>query len=273
MSYFYFLLRPRTDIATSITVTRFVPNSIGRQIWLSSFNIAVYTLLRDESSWLLHDVLGFRDSQHLEISSDALKLDVGEVAVAVPIPPSLTPPKRTQMLPEPENRTIDGSPVATRCSLRFHWSGASSSYQSEYPLSMSERVTGSVSSFNLSATAQGSDTSVIFCAVNITRDATHSSRDYSILPIDTDGIPLESASVVARRNFCSTIETSSSEAARRLAYVTSDAVFLPIYVTMSRSGNRPEIGVEHTHPPHEMFWRHPAQSFCLPKLREAWARR
>lgn len=272
MTYYYFLARPRHDVSTTITVTQFVPNVLGRQLHRVPFDVAVYSLLPDQVVWLLRDVRTFGDSQHVTISSESLGLAVGDIAVALPVTAGNPPPERTAMLPAPATRTIDGSPVATRCSLRFHWSGVSSSYQSEYPLVMADRTTGAVNSFNLSAFPQGDAAVVLFCAVNITRDAGVSTMSYTITPVGTDGATLDGAAATARRNACTVIETDSTEAAHRLAYTSGDAVFLPIYVTLSHSSRGPEMSVEHTHPPHEMFWRRPSQTFCMPRLRSAWIR-
>lgn len=270
MTYYYFLARPRNDVATTITVTRFVPNSLGRQVRTVPFAVAVYTLHRRDGSWCLHDTVNFGESQHVTVSSEEIGLDVGDIAVALPVQPDAPPPARTQLLPAPATRTVDGSPVATRCSLRFHWSGVSSSYQSEYPLIMANRTNGPINSFNLSSFPQGRGASVLFCAVNITRDAGQSARDYSIHHVGHDGTPRGCTAPNARRNACTVIETDSIEAATRLAYASTDAVFLPIYITLSNSQHGPEMSVEHTHPPHEMFWRRPSQGFCMPKLRASW---
>lgn len=272
MTYYYFLARPRNDVSTTITVTRFVPNSLGQKLNTIPFNVAVYTMDHNDGSWLLRENLSFSDSQHVTISSEKLGLDVGEIAVALPVQHDSTLPSRTRWLPAPATRTVDGSPVATRCSLRFHWSGVSSSYQSEYPLVMADRFSGPINSFNLSTFPQGLEASVLFCAVNITRDANQSSHNYRITPVNSDGVDLVDAASIARRNACTVFESDSVEAATRLAYTSADAVFLPIYVTLSNSAHGPEISVEHTHPPHEMFWRRPSQAFCIPRLRASWVR-
>lgn len=272
MTYYYFLARPRNDVSTSITVTRFVPNALGRQLRTGSFDLAVYSLDRSFDSWLLRDTLSFGYSQHLTVSSENLQLNVGEIAVAVPVRLGAPPPVEARELPAPMERGVDGSPVATRCSMRFYWSGVSSSYQSEYPKAMAERITGPVNSFNLSALPQGASATVLFCAVNITRDASQSSHDYTISPVDQHGVMLGREAVIARRNACTVIETDSASAALRLAYTSRDAVFLPIYVTLSSSPHGSEMSVEHTHPPHEMFWLRPSQAYCLPKLRASWLR-
>lgn len=272
MSYYYFLARPRTDVSTTLTITQFVPNALGKKLRTTPFDIAVYSLDRGDNWWLLRDDLSFGNSQHVTVSSDQLGLDNGEIAVVVPVPAGFSPATRTRELPAATTRTVGGSPVAARGSLRFHWSGISSSYQSEYPAVMAERTTGSINSFNLSALPQGRNATVLFCAVNITRDASHSSRDYSILPISQDGIPLRHATATAQRNGCTVIEMNSVEAASRLAYSSRDAVFLPIYVTLSTSPQGPEMSVEHTHPPHEMFWLRSSQAYCVPRLRDSWLR-
>jgi hypothetical protein len=272
VTYYYFLARPRHDVTTTITVTNLVPNSLGRSIRSKAFDIAVYTFRREVGCWQLRASRAFEDLHHVTISSEEVGLGVGEIAVAVPVPPEFRGLNKMRELAEPMVRTIDDSPVATRCSLRFHWSGIASSYQSEYPLGMADRVSGSVSSFNLSSISQGQGATVLFCAINITRDPIKGVGSYTIVPADRDGVALKDAATTALRNACTTIETNPREAAQRLVYLSDEALFLPIYVALSHSEHGPEMSVEHTHPPHEMFWRQPAQGFCLPRLRASWKR-
>jgi hypothetical protein len=268
--YYYFLTRPRTDITSTMTVTDFVPNALGRQLRSDVFDVAMYVPRREQKIWELRQVLNFGSSHHIMATSETIGLDVGELAVGVPLEPGSKLSSRTDRLPAPRTRNVDGSPVAARCSLRFSWQGVSSSYQSEYPLTMAERVTGPLNSFNLASSLQGQNASVLFCAVNIMRDAQIGANNYSILPVGHDGAALRNMAITARRNSCSVIETDSIEAARRLAYSSSDAVFLPLYLVLGTSAIGPSISVEHTHPPHEMFWQRPARDFCLPKLRASW---
>jgi hypothetical protein len=272
VTYYYFLARPHRDVTTTITVTNLVPNLRGHSMRSTAFDIAVYTFHRKLERWQMRASRAFEDLHHVTISSEEVGLEVGEIAVALPVSPGFRDPIKMRELPEPMVRTIDDSPVATRCSLRFHWSGIASSYQSEYPLGMANRVSGSVSSFNLSTIPQGQGTKVLFCAINITRDPTQGIGSYKIVPVDGEGVALNDAATTALRNACTTIETAPIEAAQRLAYLSNDAVFLPIYVSLSHSEHGPEMSVEHTHPPHEMFWRQPAQGFCLQRLRASWNR-
>ncbi len=269
MSFYYFLAKPSSELDTSITVTRMIPNALGSKIQNQQFGLAIYVLDREIKKWCPWKILAPTESLHWTVSSVEIGLRVGEIAVALPVTSDFVS-DNYERLPSPILRGIDGSPVATRCSLRFHWRGASSSYQAEYPTAMTKQVQGQVTSFNLNSRHQGTNAVTFLCAVNITQDASLDLGSYAIKSLKRGGDSSNQPSEMAERNSCHVVSMSPEQAAECLGFTSSEAVFLPIYITMCAVEGRNEISVEHTHPPHEMFWKSRAQRFCLPRLRASW---
>jgi len=270
MSYYYFLPKPTDEIDSSIVVTDLVANSRGYVHKKVSFQLPVYQFDFTLKVWRLRKMPPKNSELHWQISSTDLDLEPGQIAVVVPIELNAVAPKTTGRLPRPVSRKVDGSPVASRCSLRLHWRGVSSSYQSEYPENMADRHDGQIVSVGFGGNTNNASTESLFCAVNVSRDTSADSATYRIVAFDSLGLAIEGTEQRAYRNACHTIVSRTGESNCGFGFAGIGALFIPLYVSTSASTATRQMSFEHTHPPSTMFWREIAREYCMPKFRQSW---
>ncbi|QNG28927.1 hypothetical protein [Synechococcus sp. LTW-R] len=154
-------------------------------------------------------------------------------------------------LPEPTALKVDRVPIAPRSTYSFFLGEVVSSYQGEYPASMS-RIKGSMLSFDYLSCSTNEHQKAYLLLMNLKRSA-ESQAMHKINIIDSKSRkPVGSFN--ALENHFTWHEITKKDELLVNAYTCTTCAFIPIYINCSRSSAGPEINVEHTHPPSEHFW-------------------
>ncbi len=255
MTCYFPLIGLPHGITSSVTYSVFTLNEATaerRSPQCQALDLALYRKPEGGDPWELVDRLSPGDAGDVVARSSDYGLAAGELLVGVPVARQAQSEERPELLPVPASKRVDRSPVAERCSLGFHWRGVSSSYQGEYPLRMAELRQGTMVSFDplLHASVPGALT--LLCLVNVSRhdDGTpqrlecfeaHSRRLLRAVPY--------------RRNGCCLLELPHGAIPDgELVFRSTGSVGIPIFLTLSGADAPASMGVEHTHPPTELFW-------------------
>jgi len=257
MTCYYPLPGLPQGIDTSLTYSVFTLNEATGELRAPQrhgLDLALYRRTGDGSGWTLVDRLQPDTCGDIVARSGDYGMAAGDLLVAVPVAQGTRSEANPELLPLPASKRVDRAPVAERCSLAFHWRGISSSYQGEFPLRMAELSRGTLVSFDplLHASVPGAHTLV--CLVNVSR------RDEGT-PLRLDVFEAHSRrllrTVTWRRNGCGLLDLPDGlEPGGELVFRSTDAVGIPIFITLSGADAAPSMSVEHTHPPTELFWEH-----------------
>jgi len=220
--------------------------------------------------WNVLNRISFGSSLQLTVSTKDYHMNVGDVLVLVPVSVTSHYEQRLDILPEPISRKIDGSPIAERNSLRFHWGSSSSCFQSDYPSSLAHRDGGTMTSFPSLVVPLGDSLIHLLCFISISSKAANSRKPLKLSAYSDPGIEIPGLSQTYFQNKCGVIEFPAPSVSKIKFFGSADSSGVPIFITKSYFGGQHFISVEHTHPPHELFWRNPAISTCVPKLKSTW---
>ncbi len=166
-------------------------------------------------------------------------------------------PSSTRYLPPPISLRIDSSPIAERASLNFHLDNASTTFQGEYPFSMSCLKKGSLWSFDALKESKGKNTKSYLVLMNINRDAQVCS-DVDI-EIYNPSDPKVKSSWIARQNSFTIIDFDSvherivsKQSSEVLFIQCRSCTFIPMILNVDIISK--QLSLEHTHPPSELLW-------------------
>lgn len=255
MTCYYPLPGLPQGIVSSLTYSVFTLNEATGAIrppQRHRLELALYRRPDSGSTWTLVDRLNSDACGDIVARSDDYGLAAGDLLVAVPVPQELVSEPHPDLLPLPASKRVDRAPVAERCSLAFHWRGISSSYQGEFPLRMAELSHGTMVSFDplLHASVPGARTLV--CVVNISRRDDGTPLGLEVFEAHTRRLL---QTIPWRRNACGLVELpDGAEPDAELVFRSTDAVGIPIFLTLSGAESPASMSVEHTHPPTELFW-------------------
>ena len=154
-------------------------------------------------------------------------------------------------LPEPTALKVDRVPIAPRSTYSFVLGEVASSYQGEFPSSMS-KIKGSMLSFDYLSCNTNAVQKSYLLLMSLKRSA-ESQAMHKINIIDSKSRkPV--GSFIALENHFTWHEIAKQDQLLVNAYTCSTCAFIPIYINCNCSSTAPEINVEHTHPPSEHFW-------------------
>lgn len=255
MSCYYPLLGLPDGIHSSLTYSVFTLNQASVEVRTPhrhSLELALYRRQESGGGWMLVDRLSAAADGGIVARSQDYGLAPGDLLVGVPVPVESTSEANPELLPRPASKRLDRAPVAERCSLGFHWQGVSSSYQGEFPVRMAELQRGTMVSFDplLHASVPGART--LLCLINI-------SRQDDPAPLRLEVLEAHSRSLIHslswRRNACGLLELPAErEPGSELVFRSTDAVGIPIFLSLREDAGAASMSVEHTHPPTELFW-------------------
>ena len=270
MSDFIFLPKVHPEIAAECDVTRLVSNRRGSTAPLLEYKVAVYSQPLDSCLWELLDVAEFGPSLAIKLSTADYPLEVGQLLVGVPIPLNETPPTERPDLPAPISRRRDDAPVAERAAIRFVYRRARSSYQGDYPYGMSRREHGSLFSMGALLACQSAQSKTFATMVNVVSTPLSGKAPCTFTMRDCNGrAVIASASFV--RNSVAILEISGTfqALAKEVYFGSDDVIGIPIFISIRADGEASTISVEHSHPPHEYFWKY-AQEQGGKRVKSAW---
>lgn len=218
-------------------------------------SLALYGI--EKGGWVLRDNLPVPAFGDRVVHASTYGLAPREMLVAVPVKSDTHLEERPALLPKPCSKRVDRSPVAERCNLTFHWREISSSYQGEYPLRMAELTGGSFLSFDplLKPDPAVGRTLVVVMSVRRCHDA-------GVLPLELfDTTNRQLLTTLSHHwNGCTVVEIPDGGwDSGPLGMRGRGWVGIPIVLRLSRQDAPPSMGVEHTHPPTELFWEQDRQ--------------
>ena len=246
MTCYYPLPGLPQGIGSSLTYSVFTLNEAQgamRAPHRHRLDLALYRRPDTEATWTLVDRLQPDACGNVVARSHDYGLAPGDLLVAVPVAQESRSEAHPEMLPLPASKRVGRAPVAERCSVAFHWRGVSSSYQGEFPLRMAELSRGTMVSFDplLHASVPGAITLV--CLLNISRrdDAT---------PLHLEVFEAHNRRLLRtvpwRRNGCGLVDLPDGlESEGELVFRSTDAVGIPIFITLSGADAPASMSVEH----------------------------
>ena len=258
----YFPLPPTIKIAEcdnkisgSITFLNCPNNRLKRKFFWREYGQIVFLgiyVLRNYM-WTLLAVQKCNPYEFIEINRDHLDVDDHEMVVAVG-KKSNSFNENTLNLPKPDSLKVDNSIVAQRASLNFSYLKSTTSYQGEYPFSMSNLDNGSLLTFDTLKSRKNSYQKSFLILMNISRRST--AKELVKIKIFDPKNKSDHIVLDAKKNYFSIFETDLYE--KKLKYsstyfITSEScLFIPIMLSFNYKNNC--LSVEHTHPPTEYFF-------------------
>ena len=239
----------------SITFLNYPNNRLKRTFLWREYEEIVFLgiyVLRNYM-WTLLSVQKCNPYEFIEISRNHLNVEDHEMVVAVG-KKSNSFIDSTLILPKPDSLKVDNSIVAQRTSLNFSYLKSTTSYQGEYPFSMSNLDNGSLLTFDKLKSRKNSSQKNFLILMNISRKSTYKE----IVKIKIFDPKNKSDYIVldAKKNYFSIFETDLYEKKFKnssTCFITSKScLFIPIMLTINYKNNC--LSVEHTHPPTEYFF-------------------
>ncbi|WP_320664874.1 hypothetical protein [Prochlorococcus sp. MIT 1223] len=183
-------------------------------------------------------------------------------------------PKSARYLPKPDSLRVDSSPVAERVSLNYHFRGATTSFQGEYPCVMSNFNKGSFWSFDALKERfyKHENTESFLVLMNLNRDSEKQSEvDLEIYnPNKKDNI----LHWKARQNSFTILNLKDinnalgSEKIYEILFIQcKSCTFIPVFLSVDVKNN--QLSLEHTHPPSELLWGRERNSI-VKLLKKRW---
>jgi hypothetical protein len=261
-------MKPHLAIDSSLTLNCYPTNSLGRSLKKLSFDLLVLVPGIFEDGWTVVDRVGFSDMNTIELHSRDYHLEVGSIAVIVPVSPQHPTTAHLNDLPIPFKRESDASSFTSRGSLRFHYRNSSSSYQSEYPFAMASRTYGKTTTFRFLSYTANSLTTNLVCFVNLQRENKLGAAEIWIEYLSEGRTVL--GDLRFRPNSVGVCEQSTFENLDIFAYNCKTNLSIPIFISFGGEPY-PQITVEHTHPPAELYWGHSSKKLGVVKMRSTWS--
>ncbi len=245
----------KAKILGSITFLNYPNNRLKSFFKKNNYKDIVYLgiyCFRNQE-WFLLKTFKCNPIEFLEISRSKLDVEDHEMVVAVPKKSHIFQ-DTCNNLPIPDLLKIDNSTIAQRASLNFSYLNSTTSYQGEYPLSMSNIRKGSLLTFDTLKQINFSSNKNFLILMNI------SKNDNSLEPIKIEFFDPKNRQKVkinyARRNYFSIFETSEFEnyldKPSTIFFRSNEATFIPLMLSIDINTN--QLSVEHTHPPTEYLF-------------------
>jgi len=248
LSNYLFLVNVGNDIASSVHLSKFVPNRLSHSKPELIYKVGVYTQKFESVSWKKLDEVEFGKDNNIILDSSNYNLNIGQLAVVIPVSVDTYLEDEYLTLIEPLSRKIDLSPTSERATICFTKGDSFSSYQGEFPYQMS-KIKGTFLTFDslLKGNSENIKTMVVF--VNI----------HSIELSEKQIFKLNMASATTKKRISSQDYVYNSAGIINvenvndveICFYSKDTLGIPILISYDESGY---LSVEHTHPPSECFW-------------------
>ena len=247
MSDYLFLVNVGDNIINSINLSKFIPNRRSKSWHEIEYKLGVFTQNTNSLKWNKIDEVEFNKSNNINLKSTDYLLDVGQLAVVIPINIEFIFEKEYFILPEPIRRKIDLSPINDRANICFHKNNAFSSYMGEFPYQMS-KIKGSHLSFDplMKDVNRHIKNKFVFINIHSNKLKNKDSLEFSIANIKTKEKILSQRYVL--NSAC--IINVQPENDVEICFYSKDSLGLPIFISYDDK----YLSVEHTHPPSEYFW-------------------
>jgi len=264
MSDYLFLTNVGDGIVNSINLTNLVPNRRSSSADKIDYKLGVFTQKLDSLEWIKIDETEFRGENNITLSSLEYDLDVGQLAVVIPVSVDEELLDSYSILPEPISRKVDKSPVNERATIHFSKDKAFSSYQGEFPYQMS-RLKGTFLAFDPLVAKHSRDFGVKtkLVLINIHSTELNSKPDCFLKIADANTKELikvqryvQNSAVIMEIDEVNDIE---------LCFYSKDTLGIPLFISYDDSGF---LSIEHTHPPSEFFWKEKIKGQRL--LKQSW---
>lgn len=249
MSDYLFLAKIDENINSSIHITNFIPNRRAKTDKFIDFKLGVYTQTKTSITWKKLDEVFFNNSYSIVINSQDYLLDVGQIAVVIPVAITVKLQDNLSVLPKPISRKKDKSPVNERASIVFSTDNSNSSYQGDFPYPMSCIPKGSLLSFSPLIKAQDSGVKVKVIIVNIYSQALKEKNIFHFCVADANNKKQIKCSDYTH-NSVAIIDLIDN--IKEYVFYSKNSLGIPIFISYNNDGTM--ISVEHTHPPSECFW-------------------
>ncbi len=237
-------------------------------------DLIYYLYYLNGTKWKKYSASICKFGHHIEFKREEVNLENEKMLVIIPSYKTDLP-EETYILPRPFSIRKDKSPIAERGSYNFTLCNSTSSYQGEYPDSISSLKKSSFFSFDSLRLNQEADCKSFLLLMNLEIDArkneTHRVNIYN--PYNKEDI----AQIDISSNTFSVIELGFGlneriSISQELLFIScATTTFIPLFLSAGISQKNYEISVEHTHPPTEMLWGL-SKSEALRKLKRNWVK-
>jgi hypothetical protein len=263
MSDYIFLVNPGIDIVNHVQLTKFVPNRREKTQRIIDYKIGVYLQYKHSKKWKKLDEIVFNESNNISLSNTDYNLDVGEVAVIIPVATHEKLSDNLDQLPKPISRKLDGSWISDRAAILFKKGNAFSSYQGEFPYAMS-KIKGTFLAFDplIRGNIDNIQTRVVFVNINSKIVPSKEVFELSVSCMDSKEKIMTKKYV---HNSACILDLERDERCNYVFY-SKDTLGVPIFISYDDAESY--LSVEHTHPPSEFFWKNKFKGQKM--LKEHW---
>ena len=238
----------------------------SRNEYSESVFLGLYSHNKDY--WVLLKVEECKPMEFVDINRNQLNVEDNQMIVAI-LKKTNTFNKVCKTLIEPDSLKIDNSIVEQRVSMNFSFLNSVTSYQGDYPLSMSKIKKGSLFTFDALKETKNSFIRNFVILMNISKNFSYKEPENVKVfnPSNKD----EFIYLKAFRNSFNIFETQIYEkllGSEKTIFLTSDSCsFIPIMLSVNIKTN--QLSVEHTHPPSEYFFG-PQKLEFMNLLKKVW---
>ncbi len=265
---YQFLIGVGDGITSQVVLTKFITNRCNTVPLSIEQKVGVYTQENQSTEWHKVDEKSFGPSSFLTFDSEDYGLDVGQIAVVVPVAPDAKLDPVSKTLPKPISRKVDPAPASERGAIRFIKGNSQSSYQGEYPYQMSDRSGGTLLSFGPLFLGQPSEAHTKILLLNMHSGELSDKKEFQahLASVSTKNI-LQTCDYTY--NSAAVFHIEHSLISEELVLFSHHTAGIPIYVTYEPNVKDPLLSVEHTHPPTDYFWDDPG----CPLFKKTWLSR
>jgi hypothetical protein len=248
LSDYLFLTNVGDEIVSSIYLSKFVPNRESQSRVDIDYKVGIYTQRFENVFWEKLGEVEFDGGNNIILKSNDYDLDVGQLAVVIPVDIDVDLNNEYTILPEPLSRKVDLTPVNERAAIFFCKDNAYSSYQGEFPYQMS-KIKGVFLAFDplMKDNNANIKTKVVF--INIHSNKIDQKKVFSFNMANTDTKKTVSSQKYVH-NSIGIMDVKVIDNTE-VCFYSKDTLGIPIFISYNDFGY---LSVEHTHPPTELFW-------------------
>jgi hypothetical protein len=264
MTDYLFIVNVGDDIVNSIIISSIVPNRRMRSIERIDFKLGVYMQKKSSTQWKKMDEIFFSDSNNIKLSSCDYDMEVGQLAVIIPVDIGFELGDNLSALPEPISRKTDTSPVNERAMISFRRGNSESSYQGEFPYLMS-KIKGTFLAFDSLTHNRGGHVKNKLVFINIFSQELLKKESFNLFMVNS--VNKECVKEEHYEHNSAAIMNFNCKQNYQYAFYSKDTLGIPIFI--SYSDDNSNLSVEHTHPPSEFFYGDNKFSYQQ-KLKSNW---
>jgi len=248
VSHYLFFVNVGDGIVSSVHLSKFVPNRSSQLKSEINYKVGVYTQKFQSVVWEKLDEVEFNGANNITLSSSNYELNVGQLAVVIPVSVDMPLENEYSTLPEPLSRKVDLSPTNERAAIYFTKGDSFSSYQGEFPYQMS-KIKGTFLAFDplMKGNCEDIKTKVVF--INIYSNKLDEKQVFSLNMANANTKETVSSRKYVH-NSAGIIDTKIIDNTE-VCFYSKGTLGVPIFISYDDFGY---LSVEHTHPPLELFW-------------------